>query len=70
MCQLRKCYKDTAEVEIHPWRFLHGRDSKRIIPNNRFGKKILDSLYILEDKYPRFSIAVGRHPTIVLIKKG
>lgn len=63
-------FRDVAEVRIFPWRSLHPDEQKRLIPDNAFGKRILDVLFRLEDRFPRFFTRHFCYPMIVLSKKG
>ena len=64
-----KQFSDVATVEILPWRSFRTSDQKRIIPDNKFGKRILDTLFRWEDKYPRFFVKFFEYPMIILTKK-
>jgi hypothetical protein len=62
-------FTDIADVRIYPWRFLASGDQKRLIPNNRLGRWILDLLYRLEERFPSFFTKYGQYPIIVLVPK-
>ncbi|MDA3778907.1 MAG: class I SAM-dependent methyltransferase [Bacteroidales bacterium] len=58
-----------ADILILPWRSFSGELQKTIIPNNRFGKRILNYLFNMEGKYPQFFVRHFQFPMIVLKKK-
>ena len=62
-------FSDVAEVSIHPWRALSTPVQKRLIPSGKLGTRMLESLFKLEDRFPRFFIRYGCYPMIVLRKK-
>ena len=62
-------FEDVAEIRIFPWRSLHPDEQKRLIPDNRIGKKILDILFGLEDRFPVFFTRHFCYPQIVLTKR-
>jgi SAM-dependent methyltransferase len=62
-------FNDVADVTIYPWRSFNTDFQKKYIPNNKFGKKILDILFILENRFPNFFVKNLQYPMIVLTKK-
>lgn len=62
-------FKDVADVKIQPCRLLDSHLQKVTIPNNRLGAKILDFIFKLEDRYPKFFARFGQYPIIILTKK-
>jgi len=62
-------FADVADVKIVPWRSFTGKDQKRLIPNNRLGKKMFELLFELEDRYPHFFVRCFEYPMIILTKK-
>lgn len=62
-------FKDTAKVEILPWRSFSAEVQKRLIPNNKIGSKILDLLFTLEERFPRFFMKHFEYPMIILTKE-
>ncbi len=61
-------FRDSGSVRIHPWRTFSTRELKTLIPDNRWGAKILSALFALEDRFPRFFTAIGCHPMVVIQK--
>lgn len=61
-------FEDIASVSVEPWRFLAAEDSRKLIPDNFIGRKLLDWLFRWEGKYPRAAARWGRYPMIVLVK--
>lgn len=62
-------FKDVASVEITTWRFLKVEHSKRIIPNNLFGRLLLSVLFCLEALMPKFLAQYADYPMIILRKR-
>jgi ubiquinone/menaquinone biosynthesis C-methylase UbiE len=62
-------FKDVAKISILPWRSLSSNFQKRLIPNNILGKKLLNLLFYLEEKFPKFFVRYFQYPMIILIKK-
>jgi ubiquinone/menaquinone biosynthesis C-methylase UbiE len=62
-------FDEKAVIKILPWRSLGSDDQKRLIPNNKIGKKMLDILFKLEDRYPVFFVNHFQYPMIILTKK-
>jgi len=62
-------FRDEAEVTILPWRSFFAPHQRILIPNNQLGKKILDLLYNLEEKFSNFFVKHFQYPMIVLKKK-
>ena len=59
---------DVAKIKLHPLRSISSRESKMLIPNNKFGAKIFDLLLKLENKFPKFFLYFGTY-YIIEIKK-
>ena len=64
-----KQFNDIATVEILPWRSFRSSDQKRLIPDNKYGKMILDILFRWEDRFPKFFVRFFEYPMIILTKK-
>ena len=64
-----KRFKDVADVKLVPWRSFRSDDQKKIIPNSDFGKKIFETLYQWEDRFPGFFVRFFEYPMIILTKK-
>jgi ubiquinone/menaquinone biosynthesis C-methylase UbiE len=62
-------YGDVADVKILPWRSLGSGAQKKLIPNNRCGKWMLEVLFKLEGRFPDLFVNYLQYPMIVLTKK-
>jgi len=62
-------FKDTVDLRILPWRSFDSSVQKRLIPDNNIGRKILDTLFKLEERFPRFFVKYFQYPMVILIKK-
>ncbi len=62
-------FSDSASVKILPWRSFDADTQKKIIPDNRTGRKMLDILFDLEDRFPNFFVRFFQYPMIILTKK-
>ncbi len=62
-------FKDSAEVEIFPWRAFASNALKILIPDNKFGAWLLDLLFRCEDRFPKIFVKFFQYPIIVLKKK-
>jgi ubiquinone/menaquinone biosynthesis C-methylase UbiE len=62
-------FSDMAEVKRLPWRSFNSGDQKRLIPNIRFGKKMLNVLYEMEERFPKFFVKYFEYPMVILTKK-
>ena len=62
-------FADIADVKIYPWRMLSTRVQKRLIPAGHIGKRMLNSLLKLEERFPRSFVRMGCYPMIVLRKR-
>jgi len=61
-------FSDIASVKILPWRSFDSGKQKRLIPNNKIGRKMFDVLFNLEERFPEFFIKHFQYPMIILIK--
>ena len=61
-------FGDECQVSIHPWRALTAQDSKRLIPNNFFGRFAFRSVLGLEKRFPGIVTRLGAYPVIVLTR--
>jgi SAM-dependent methyltransferase len=62
-------FSDIADVQILPWRSFSSGLQKKLIPNNRFGKRIFNFLFKLENKHPKFFAKHFQYPMIILKKR-
>ncbi len=62
-------FTDSGTVDIYPWRFFSTRELKTLIPDNRFGARLLSALFEFEDRFPRFFASLGCYPMIVIQKR-
>ena len=62
-------FSDIATVEIFPYRSFPSSIQKKVIPNNFIGFKMLEFLFYLEDRFPRFFVKYAHYPLIVLRKR-
>lgn len=61
-------FVDIASVKILPWRSFDSNTQKRLIPNNKIGRKMFDALFNLEERFPDFFIRHFQYPMIILTK--
>jgi ubiquinone/menaquinone biosynthesis C-methylase UbiE len=64
-----KRFSDVAKVEIYPWRSFDARAQQLFFPNNKIGKKMLQILFLIEDKFPNLFVSFFQYPMIILKKK-
>ena len=64
-----KRFEDEVDIEMLPWRSFYGPQQKILIPNNKLGKKILEILFNLEEKFPNFFVKHFQYPMLILKKK-
>ena len=64
-----KRFGDVADAKILPWRSFDSPTQKKLIPNNRFGKKMFGILFYLEDRFPEFFVKYFQYPMVILTKK-
>lgn len=62
-------FHDVADKKIMPWRSFHSDIQKALIPNNKFGKKVFDILFNMEEQFPDFFVKHFQYPMIILKKK-
>lgn len=62
-------FKSTITIKKHVLRSISSRESKILIPDNNFGKRVLDILFYFEKKFPRLSIYFGTYYIIEITKK-
>lgn len=62
-------FRDVATVRIFPWRSFDSDTQKGLIPDNRIGRKLLDVLFKLEDRFPEVFVKHFQYPLIVLTKR-
>lgn len=62
-------FSDISSVTMYPWRSFSANFTKLFIPNNKFGKILLNLLFVLEDRFPGFFVKYFQYQMIVLIKK-
>jgi len=61
-------FNDTATVNIVPWRSLGTDIMKKLIPDNKTGKKLLEILFNLEERYSKLFVKYFEYPMIILTK--
>lgn len=62
-------FRDSCELAISPWRSLTATASRRLVPNNRLGKKMLHWLVDAEEAFPSIATSLGAYPLIQLTKR-
>lgn len=62
-------FRDIASVKIFPWRSFESDIQKRLIPNNKIGRKMFNILFNLEERFPDFFVKHFTYPMIVLTKR-
>lgn len=62
-------FSDIASINILPWRSFGSDIQKKIIPNNKIGRKMFDILFHLEERFPDFFVNNFQYPMIILRKK-
>jgi len=62
-------FSDIADVNILPWRSFAANIQKRLIPNNKLGKTMLDMLFTLEERFPKFFVKYFQYSMIILKKR-
>lgn len=61
--------KNTIKIKKYPLRSISSRESKILIPDNSFGKKILDKVFVCEKKFPKLFLKLGTFYIIEITKK-
>ena len=59
-------FSDVADVQILSWGSFISRHLKLLVPNNEIGRKILDKLFYLEDRFPKLFPKCFQYPMIIL----
>lgn len=62
-------FSDVAIVKILPWRSFGSDDQKRLMPNNKMGRKMFAVLFNLEERFPDFFVNHFQYPMIILTKR-
>ncbi len=62
-------FRDVADIQILPWRSLASGHQKLLVPDNKFGGKVFDFLFRMEEKFPKFFVRYFQYPMIILTKK-
>ncbi len=62
-------FNDLADIKIVPWRSFVTGHQKKLIPDNNIGRKMLDILFRLEDRFPDLFTRYFQYPMIILTKK-
>lgn len=62
-------FSDIASVNILPWRSFDSDNQKRLIPNNKIGRKMFDVLFNLEERFPDFFVKHFKYSMIILTKR-
>lgn len=61
-------FSDIASVTIMPWRSFDSDSQKKLIPNNKIGRKMFEVLFNLEERFPDFFVKHFQYPMIILTK--
>lgn len=64
-----KRFETRADVVQLPWRSMTNFLMHKLIPNNRMGKRLLQGLFQLEQKYPRIFLRIAQYNMVVMTKK-
>ena len=64
-----KQFENTADISVKPWRSFSSDHQKIIFPDNFLGRKLLEILFILEDKFENFFINNFQYYVVILKKK-
>jgi len=64
-----KRFSDIAIVNIFPWRSFGSDTQKRLMPNNKLGRKMFAVLFNLEERFPNFFVKHFQYPMIILTKR-
>jgi len=62
-------FRNLADIQILPWRSFDSSFQKRLIPNNKFGKKMFNILFNTEERFPNFFVKYFQYPMIILTKR-
>ena len=62
-------FSDIATIKVLPWRSFTATTQKTLFPDNKFGSKLFNLLYWLEDHFPQFFSKNLTYPMIILTKK-
>ena len=62
-------FENENKLNKHPLRSISSRESKLLIPDNNSGKKILNILFNLEKKFPKFFLYFGTYYIVEITKK-
>jgi len=62
-------FSDIASLKILPWRSFDSDTQKRLIPNNKIGRKMFNILFNLEEQFPDFFVKHFTYPMIILTKR-
>ena len=62
-------FSGLADLEILPWAFFSPGVQKALIPDNKLGKRLLDGLFFIENRFSRLLGKRCAYPVIVLTKK-
>ena len=63
-------FRDVADIRIVPWRSFASNHQKILMPNNKFGKKMFDILFNMEERFPDLFVKYFQYPLIILKKRG
>ncbi len=61
-------FNDISNIAMYPWRSFAANFTKKFIPNNKFGEKILIVLFNLEEAFPDFFVKYFQYNMVVLRK--
>lgn len=62
-------FHKNTNIKKYVLRSISSRESKLLIPNNNFGKKVLNFLFNLEKKFPNFFLFLGTYYIVEITKK-
>ena len=64
-----KQFENITKIKKYVLRSISSRESKLLIPNNNFGKKIFKFLFNFENKFPNFFLNNGTYYILEITKK-
>lgn len=64
-----KRFEDQTNLQIFSWRMLTANLSKRLIPDNSFGRALFSGIFSFEEKFSTLAVHLGAYPMIILKKR-
>jgi SAM-dependent methyltransferase len=61
-------FADSADVELRPWRSLNANESRKLVPDNALGIRMLRAVLAFERSFPGSARRWGCYPMVVLTK--